>query len=103
VIDGNYSGTLEPRLRRADTVVFLDTPRWLSLLRVLRRTLTHLGRVRRDAAPACPERLDAEFLRFAWNWNRRSRAPLLARLRRFGGRVVLARDGGRRFAAGEGA
>jgi adenylate kinase family enzyme len=29
IIDGNYSGTLELRLRQCDTIVFLDLPRFL--------------------------------------------------------------------------
>lgn len=59
VIDGNYTGsTLEPRFRTADTIVYLDVPSWLCVLRILWRTASSYGRVRADSAPGCPERLD---------------------------------------------
>src|SRR5882672_4068991 len=37
IIDGNYTETLEPRLSRAELVVFLDLPLWLCWWRVFRR------------------------------------------------------------------
>lgn len=90
VIDGNYTGTLACRLQRADMVVFLEAPSWLSLLRVLRRTAVGYGRVRPDAAPGCPERLDLGFLRFVWRWNRERRERMVASLAGFAGKVVFA-------------
>ncbi len=46
IIDGNYGGTLPPRLERADTVVYLDFPIRLCLTRLLRRIWTWRGRSR---------------------------------------------------------
>jgi len=93
VIDGNYSETLEPRLRRADTLVYLDTPSWLSILRIVRRTLRHHGQVRADVAPGCPERFDLGFFWFVWTWNGIRRARAFARIDAFGGRSVVVRRG----------
>ena len=39
VIDGNFTHTIAPRFRAADTVIYLDIPTWLSLFRAIRRVL----------------------------------------------------------------
>ena len=94
VMDGNYGGTLEPRLAACDAVVFLDLPRWLCLARVLRRRLRHAGRTRPDMAPGCPEQLSWEFVRWIWTYPRRRRAGILERLREVAGekRVEILRS-----------
>ena len=91
VIDGNNTATLWPRLCAADTVILLDVPAWLSMLRIARRTLANYGRVRPDVAPRCPEKLDLAFLRFAWAWNRTRRDQTLAALEGFDGRMIVLR------------
>ncbi|CDO60422.1 DNA topology modulation protein [Candidatus Phaeomarinobacter ectocarpi] len=76
VMDGNFGGTLDLRLPRADLVVFLDVGRWQSLWGAFTRVLKQSGQVRSDMAPGCPERFDAEF--FIWLWNfRRDTRPVL--------------------------
>src|SRR4051812_43420428 len=44
LLDGNYGGTMTARLRRCDTVIFLDRSRWLCLWRVIRRRAQYRGR-----------------------------------------------------------
>lgn len=89
IMDGQFGGTLGLRLSRADTVFILDVPRWRCLTRVLRRTCWNFGRTRPDMAPGCAERLDWEFLRYIWNYNRDHRPRHLAALDGFGGTVVI--------------
>ena len=55
VMDGNYSGTLELRLRKCDTIVFLDLPRVLCLWRIVKRFLIYRNGNRPDVAEGCPE------------------------------------------------
>lgn len=81
VIEGNYSGTLAPRLARADAVLFLDMPTPLCMFRVLRRQARGWRRVRADMAPGCPERWDLEFLIYVWRFRRDRQDALLRRLR----------------------
>ena len=80
VMDGNYGGTLDLRLARCDTVVFLDLPRVVCLWRVVKRWLTFRGRTRPDMTQDCPERIDWEFIRWIWTYPARRRAAILRRL-----------------------
>ena len=96
IMDGNYGGTLERRLARADTVVFLDLPRWRCLTRVLTRWLRFRGRSRPSLAPGCPERLRWEFVKWIWGYRGRRRASILKRLESLGPgqRAVILRSPG---------
>ena len=69
LIDGNYGGTLDVRLARADTIVYLDFPVWLCAIRLLRRIWTWRGRPRPDMPEGCPERFDIAFLWYVLRWN----------------------------------
>jgi adenylate kinase family enzyme len=102
VMDGNYTRTLGPRLAVADTVIYLDVPRWLCMTRVLRRTF--IGMVspspehRPDLPPNCPDQLDVEFIEWIWDYpKRRPQALQLLQLLREGmignsPRVVVLRS-----------
>lgn len=68
IIDGNFASTLDLRLPRADTIVFLDLPRRICFWRVLKRWITHRGRTRPDMATGCNEKADLEFLKWIWNF-----------------------------------
>jgi len=81
VIDGNYLSTLELRVGAADTVVFLDLPRWRCAWRATRRVVT--GRGGANTAAGCPERLDRRHLRFLsyiWTFPANARPRVLERL-----------------------
>ena len=78
ITDGNYVGrTFDLRLPRADTVIFIDQPRWLCVFRILWRWLTSFGRVRADLATGCPETFDRTLLLWAWNFRRQSQPRIL--------------------------
>lgn len=88
IIDGNYGGSMDRRLARADTAILLDYPTALCLWRLFRRVITLNGQVRPDAAPGCPERFDWEFVRYVANFRRDKNPMLQQRLTRFPGRVI---------------
>ena len=93
IMDGNYSSTLPTRLRVADTVIVLDVPRWLCLVRVLRRLLLHYGRVRGDELPdGCPERFDWAFLRYTWRYRKDHHPGAMKALEAFKGDVIVLRS-----------
>lgn len=80
IMDGNYTGTLDMRLERADTVIFLDMPRVLCVYRVLKRRIQYHGRARKDMNQGCPEKLDWPFISWVWNFPKRSRSKVIAAL-----------------------
>ena len=92
IIDGNYSGTLDTRLARADTVIDLEYPAWLCVLRVLRRVASSWGRVRPDMAEGCPEKLSLEFLAYTATFPRRARKRADAKLKAFAGKRIHLRS-----------
>ena len=101
VMDGNYGGTMDLRLAAADTIIFLDLPPLLCLLRVVRRQIRYRNRTRPDMAPGCPEKLDPVFLKWIWNYRRDRRPGILGRMERYaeGRRLVHLQTPGqvRRF------
>ena len=88
VMDGNFSASMARRAEFADAIVHVDFPRWLCLWRILRRVVFSYGRTRPDMAPGCPEKFDWEFLKWVWNFRRRSRPKNLALLATYRGVVV---------------
>ncbi|MFT4758800.1 MAG: adenylate kinase family enzyme [Paraglaciecola sp.] len=82
VIDGNYGGTMEVRLKRADAIVWLDLSIPLCFFRVLKRTLTNYGKTRSDMGEGCPERFDLEFLHYVLTFPFHARRRLVKHLKR---------------------
>ena len=89
IIDGNYARTLPVRLEKCDGVIYLDFPRWLCILGVLKRVLTTYGTVRPDMPEGCPERFDWEFLKWVWNFNRNNREKTWAQLEKLPAEKVM--------------
>ena len=81
ILDGNFGGTLELRLKHCDTVVFLDMSRLLCLWRIVKRRLFYRNRSRPDMAEGCHEKLDLDFILWVWNYSRRSRPRVVKLLR----------------------
>lgn len=104
IMDGNFGGTMDLRLAAADTIVFLDLPPSLCVLRVVRRFRQYRGQSRPDMAAGCPEKLDWVFLNWIWNYRRDRRPGILARMQEHadGRRLVHLQTPGqvRRFLSG---
>ncbi|MBR9763923.1 MAG: hypothetical protein GYB53_10460 [Rhodobacteraceae bacterium] len=71
VFEGNHSASWDTRAARARMIIWLDLPPALLVWRVTRRALSNWGGTRPDMAPGCPERIDADFLRFTWDMRQR--------------------------------
>ncbi len=83
IIDGNYGGTMEMRMSRCDTVVWLDFPRTVCVWRVLKRIAFYKKNGRLDMAEGCDENLDLKFLKYVWNFPRDKNPAILSRLQNF--------------------
>jgi len=84
IMDGNFGGTMEMRLKACDTVIFLDFPRTVCLYRIIKRRLTYHGTNRPDMAEGCQEKIDFEFLHWVWTYAARAKPEVEERLKRFG-------------------
>lgn len=73
IIDGNYSRTIEMRLQRCDTIIYLDFDRWQCLWGMFQRVICNYGKHRPDMGGNCRERFDWEFVKWIWNFNDQNR------------------------------
>lgn len=70
IMDGNSPGTLPLRLPRTDLVIWRRPSIGSSLAGVFRRWWKFRGRSRPEMAPGCPEKIDLQFLRYIWDFER---------------------------------
>lgn len=86
VVDGNYSSILEERAKWSDLIIFIDTPTYLRLLNVLKRTVrVNLKLEKRHGTTSEKrEKLDLKFLKWVLNWNRSHRKQMFAILESMG-------------------
>lgn len=84
IMDGTYGSTLEYRLQRADTVVYLDMSTWTCLSRVVGRTVRHLGKTRPRMTNSCPERFDIDFLHYILSYRIARRRKHLSMIDQYG-------------------
>lgn len=73
IIDGNYSRTMDARLTKCDTIIYLDYSRWVCLWGMFQRVILNHGNNRPDMPEGCPERFDWELVKFIWNFNKNNR------------------------------
>ncbi len=94
VTDGNYTSSIDVRLARADTVLFLTSPTPLAVWRIFARWWEYRGRTRSSMTEGCIERVDWEFFWYVLNFNRTRVPHHLALAREAVGedRVIVLRD-----------
>ena len=84
ILDGNYRHTLDIRLQAADTVIFLDLPRWLCSWRALKRRFQYMRQPRPDITEGCVEKIFdpnfPKFIRWIWGYTNRARPDVVQRL-----------------------
>jgi adenylate kinase family enzyme len=80
IIDGTYGGTLDIRLVKADTIIYLDMATWKCLWRVALRVWKYNGKPRPDMPEGCNERWDWAFMHYVAVFNTVKRPKILAKL-----------------------
>lgn len=81
IMDGNYGSTMDMRLERADTIIFLDRPAWIKIWRVILRYFKYRNQPRPDMTEGNNERLDWVFLRYIYFYNITRRPSILKKLK----------------------
>lgn len=77
IIDGNYSGSRDFRLARADTVIYLDFNRCICLFRLLKRSIKNSRHSQRDIVNGCPKNIDLQSIKRIWTYPQLSRDKTL--------------------------
>nr|WP_321524189.1 adenylate kinase [uncultured Cohaesibacter sp.] len=92
IMDGNNRSTMPIRLARADTVLFLDTPRMLCLKRTLLRSVRYWHSSRADMAEGCKEHINWGLLKYIWQFPTRYRPSLLKMLANYNGTIRILKS-----------
>lgn len=83
IMDGNFGGTMDIRLKACDTIIFLDMPRTLCVYRALKRVSFYYNRTRPDMGEGCNEKLDLKFLKWIWRFPKETKPQIEENLKRF--------------------
>lgn len=77
IIDGHYKSTMDIRLERADFVFWYRLSRYKCISGYIRRMLKGMIKKggRPDITEGCNEKLDFEFMKYIWNFNKTQVKP----------------------------
>lgn len=89
ILDGNYGGTIDMRLEKADTIIWFNLSRMLCLFSYLKRVITNLNKVRPDMPEGCPEKLDLQFMKYIWKFPKASGKRNLERLEEYRDKNII--------------
>ena len=80
IIDGNYGSTMEMRMEKCDTIIFLDYPTDVCIEGILERR----GKTRPDLPWVEPsDEVDEEFIEFVKNYNTVNRPVVFERISKY--------------------
>lgn len=68
------------RIKRADTIIYLDYSTLNCLWRITKRMLNHYGKTRPDMTNGCEERFDLDFYHYVATYNLTRRKKLLEKM-----------------------
>ncbi len=89
IMDGNFERTQDIRFAEADTIIFLDLPRWKCLFNVLKRLIIYRKRSRTDMAEGCNEGWDFSFYKWIWGYKKTDGKKTVGRLKQLSDRKEI--------------
>ena len=81
IMDGNYGKTMDIRLDRADTIIFLDLPSIVCLWSVIKRYFKYKNTARPDMVSGNSEHITFEFLHYVWNYRKYKQPIILKKIK----------------------
>jgi adenylate kinase family enzyme len=92
IIDGSFSGlAMDLTLARADQLIVIERPRWLTVGRVLWRSVFERRGQRADLPAGCPEMFDWSVVKQSWRYNLDRRPKIEAEALKYGAHVPIVR------------
>ncbi|WP_059170209.1 hypothetical protein [Bacillus sp. FJAT-27445] len=77
IMDGNFTSSLDIRLNRADTIVFVDLPRFTRMYRVIKRWYQSRKINRSDLPKGCKEQIDMKLLKSVWYFGKKKKPEII--------------------------
>ncbi len=80
IMDGNYGNTMDIRLEKADTIIFLDLPSIICLWSVIKRYFKYRNTSRPDMTEGNNEQLSLAFLNYVWTYRKLRQPTVIKKL-----------------------
>jgi adenylate kinase family enzyme len=89
IIEGTYLDSSEPRLKAADTIIFLDIPFYICFQRIFVQRFMHQGEYRHDINEGCKDRLNMKRILKVLVFPIRGRIALKRKLRSYESKQIF--------------
>ncbi|MBU5266322.1 DNA topology modulation protein [Virgibacillus proomii] len=89
IIDGNYSATMEMRMKEADPIIFLHYRTMTCLYGIIKRRITYHNKTRPDLGTGCREKLDWEFFNYVRTFNKKKTSYIYELLSAYTSKDIL--------------
>lgn len=89
IVDGNYGGTIDVRLGKADTIICFKLSRVVCLFSYFKRVVTNFNKIRSDMPEGCYEKVDFEFMKYIWNFPKMSGQRNLNRIQQIKDKQIV--------------
>jgi adenylate kinase family enzyme len=84
IIDGNFSRTMGLRMDKADTIIFLDIPRFCCLINAIKRYFRYHNKTRPDLAEGCFEKIDFQYYKWILDYPKKFKPRTLKNIEMYG-------------------